>query len=223
LLVAGDLTENGRLLEAEVAGELLAASRLPVVAVLGNHDLRSLRRVAFRRVLEHRGIEVLDGCATVVRLANGSRIGIAGTAGSGGGFWPHEGPDAIHTRTLKRLAIRARRECEALEQALDSLDSDVRIAIIHFAPTTTTLGREPLGKYWMLGNCELGIVLDRRAPDLVIHGHAHLGTLNGCTPGGIPVRNVALPVVGRVHLEVLEKNVRGHVRAPDRVPLLRWR
>jgi hypothetical protein len=75
----------------------------------------------------------------------------------------------------------------------------------------------------MLGNCELGIVLDRRAPDLVIHGHAHLGTLNGCTPGGIPVRNVALPVVGRVHLEVLEKNVRGHVRAPDRVPLLRWR
>jgi Icc-related predicted phosphoesterase len=222
LLVAGDLTENGRLLEAEAAGELLAAARLPVVAVLGNHDLRSLRRVAFRRALERSGIEVLDGCATVVRLPNGSRVGIAGTAGSGGGFWPHEGPTAIHARTLKRLAIRARRECDALERALLSLEADVRIAALHFAPTSTTLGREPLAKYWMLGNCELGVVVDRRSPDLVVHGHAHLGTLRGRTPGGVPVRNVALPVVGRVHLEVLETSVRGHARAPERLPLARW-
>ena len=222
LLVAGDLTENGRLPEAEAAGELLAAARIPVVAVLGNHDLRSLRRVAFRRALERYGVEVLDGCATVVRLPNGLRVGIAGTAGSGGGFWPHEGPTAIHARTLKRLAIRARRECEALEHALLSLDADVRIAALHFAPTTTTLGREPLAKYWMLGNCELGVVLDRRSPDLVVHGHAHLGTLRGRTPGGVPVRNVALPVVGRVHLEVLERALRGHPRAPERVPLVSW-
>jgi Icc-related predicted phosphoesterase len=223
LLVAGDLTENGRLLEAEAAGELLAAARLPVVAVLGNHDLRSLRRVAFRRALERSGIEVLDGCATVVRLPNGSRVGIAGTAGSGGGFWPYEGPTAIHARTLKRLAIRAHRECDALERALLSLEADVRIAALHFAPTTTTLGREPLAKYWMLGNCELGVVVDRRSPDLVVHGHAHLGTLRGRTPGGVPVRNVALPVVGRVHLEVLERAIRGHARAPERLPLVRWR
>jgi Icc-related predicted phosphoesterase len=232
LLVAGDLTENGRLLEAEVAGELLAAARLPVVAVLGNHDLRSLRRVAFRRVLERSGVEVLDGCATVHRLPNGTRVGIAGTAGSGGGFWPHEGPDAIHTRTLKRLAIRARRECQALERALLFLDADVRIAMLHFAPTTTTLGREPLAKYWMLGNCELGAVLDRRLPDLVIHGHAHLGTLKGSTLGGVPVRNVALPVAGRVHLEVLEleldrerelaMRMRGHPQASDPGPVARW-
>jgi Icc-related predicted phosphoesterase len=224
LLVAGDLTENGRLLEAEAAGELLAAARLPVVAVLGNHDLRSLRRAAFRRVLERSGVEVLDGCATVVCLANGSRIGIAGTAGSGGGFWPYEGPDAIHTRTLKRLAIRARRECEALERGLLSLDADVRIAAMHFAPTTATLGQEPLAKYWMLGNGELGVVLDRRVPDLVIHGHAHLGTLKGFTPGGIPVRNVALPVVGGIHLEVLEleKTTRGLSRTPEPVTLVRW-
>ena len=226
LLVAGDLTENGRLLEAEAAGELLAAARLPVIAVLGNHDLRSLRRVAFRRVLERSGVEVLDGCATVHRLANGTRVGIAGTAGCGGGFWPREGPDAIHSRTLKRLALRARRECQALERALLSLDADLRIAMLHFAPTTTTLGCEPLGKYWMLGNCELGAVLDRRVPDLVIHGHAHLGTLRGSTLGGVPVRNVALPVAGRVHLEVLERELemrlRGHPRASDPVSVVRW-
>jgi Icc-related predicted phosphoesterase len=204
LVVTGDLTENGRIAEAEIAGELLAAARLPVVAVLGNHDLRSLRRVAFRRVLERAGVEVLDGRATVVQTQDGTRVGIAGTTGSGGGFWPVEGPDAIHSRTFKRLAVRAVRECHALDQALHDLDADVTIAATHYAPTTSTLGREPLAKYWMLGNCELGVVLDRRPPHLVVHGHAHLGTLRGATPGGIPVRNVALPVVGGIHLECLD-------------------
>ncbi len=207
LIVAGDLTENGRIVEAEAAGELLASAHLPVVSVLGNHDLRTLRRVAFRRVLERWGVEVLDGNSTCIRLPNGARVGIAGTSGCGGGFWPLEGPDAIHTRTMKRLAIRSKREAAALDSAFAELDADMRIALTHFAPTTSTLGREPLAKYWMLGNCELGIVLDRRAPDLVVHGHAHLGTLRGCTPGGIPVRNVAYPVVGGVHFESLDARV----------------
>jgi Icc-related predicted phosphoesterase len=203
LLIAGDLTENGRLVEAEAAADLLSGVSIPTIAILGNHDLRTLRRTAFRRVLERRGIETLDGQATVLCTQNGTRVGIAGATGCGGGFWPVEGPDAIHTRTLKRLAIRARRECAALDAALLSLDTDIRIAATHFAPTASTLGREPIGKYWMLGNCEFGVVLDRRRPDLVIHGHAHLGTLRGRTPGGIPVRNVALPVIGGVHIEVI--------------------
>jgi Icc-related predicted phosphoesterase len=203
LIVAGDLTENGRLPEAEAAANLLAACQLPVVAVLGNHDLRSLRRAAFRDVFERSGITILAGEATVVALRGGVRLGIAGTTGCGGGFWPVEGPDAVHARTLKRLALRSRRESRLLERALLAADADVRIAAMHYAPTASTLGSEPLAKYWMLGNCELGAAIDRRRPDLVIHGHAHLGTLHGSTPGGIPVRNVALPVVGHVHIEEL--------------------
>jgi hypothetical protein len=72
----------------------------------------------------------------------------------------------------------------------------------------------------MLGNCEMGLVLDRHAPDLVVHGHAHLGTLRGRTPGGVPVRNVALPVVGRVHLEVLKASSEA---VPNRDDCLVWR
>lgn len=208
LLVVGDLTENGRLLEAEVAAEVVAAAGMPIVAVLGNHDLRSLRRTAFRRALEHSGVEVLEGQATTVRLSSGLRIGVAGTPGSGGGFWPVEGPDTVHIRTLKRLALRAKHECQALEQALSNLDADFCVAITHFSPTASTLGSEPLAKYWMLGNCELGQVLDRRQPDVAFHGHAHLGVLRGATPGGVPVRNVALPVVGSIHVEVLRRSYR---------------
>jgi Icc-related predicted phosphoesterase len=214
LVIAGDLTENGRLPEAEAVGEILKCCRLPIIAVLGNHDLRALRRAAFRQTLERSGIEVLEGRSTTVTLQNAMRVGIAGTTGCGGGFWPQEGPNAIHARTFKRLAVRAKREQAALDQALSELDSDVRIALTHYAPTTSTLGREPIAKYWMLGNCELGTVLDRKAPDLVIHGHAHLGTLCGQTPGGLQVRNVALPVVGAVHVEIIEPT--GHAFAPAR-------
>ena len=203
LVVAGDITDNGRLIEAEAAAELLGEARIPIFAVLGNHDLRSLRRAAFRRTLERAGITVLDGHSVSIAITAGVRVGIAGATGSGGGFWPVEGPDVIHARTLKRLAMRSARECSALHHALEQLDTEVRIVVLHFAPTATTLGEEPLAKYWMLGNSELGAVVDRRAPHLVVHGHAHLGRLRGSTPGGVPVRNVALPVVGGIHLESL--------------------
>lgn len=212
LIITGDLTENGRVAEAEAAAETLAAARLPVVAILGNHDLRSLRRAAFRRTLERVGVEVLDGGSTTVTLPSGLRIGIAGTTGCGGGFWPLEGPDAIHARTFRRLALRASRECSALERCLRELDTDVRVAAVHFAPTVSTLGREPLAKYWMLGNGDLGAAIDRTMPDVVFHGHAHLGTLKGWTPGGVPVRNVALPVVGGIHLETLHARTVGSQR-----------
>jgi Icc-related predicted phosphoesterase len=204
LVVAGDLTDSGRVVEAEAAGELLALAKVPVVTVLGNHDLRSLRRRAFRHALETKGVEVLECSATWIELERGPRIGIAGTTGCGGGFWPVEGPNAIQNRSLKRLALRARNEFVGLDRALQSLDADVRIAVTHFAPTTSTLGHEPLVKYWMLGNCELGVVLDEHRPDLVIHGHAHLGNCRGRTPGGVPVRNVAWPVTRGVHTEILQ-------------------
>ncbi len=200
LVVAGDITDGGRLVEAELAADLLGQVPVPVVAVLGNHDLRGLRRSAFRRILEAAGVTVLDGNTTVVRTDDGIRIGFAGVPGCGGGFWPMEGPDALPSRALKALALRTRREATRLDAALALLDADLRVAVTHFAPTVSTLGREPIAKYWMLGNCELGRVIDRHPVDLALHGHAHLGNPTGMTIGGRPVRNVAGPVNGGIVL-----------------------
>lgn len=196
LVVAGDITDGGRLIEAECAAELFRVVPVPIVAVLGNHDLRCLRRTAFRRVLEGAGVMLLDGDGVVLTTRYGTRIGFAGVAGAGGGFWPVEGPLALHSRAMKALAMRAKREASRLDLALDGLDADFRIAVTHFAPTSSTLGREPLGKYWMLGNSELGRIIDRHRVDLVFHGHAHLGALAGHTMGGTPVLNVANAVGG---------------------------
>ncbi len=198
LVIAGDITETGLMSELDSAVTALAEVQAPIVAVLGNHDLRTLRRTAFRRALQQAGVVVLDGDAIVVETAQGVRIGVAGVCGCGGGFWPAVGPERFPSRAMKALALRARRETARLDAALAGLhgDADVTVALTHFSPTASTLGREPLAKYWMLGNAELGSVIDRHPVDLAVHGHAHLGSPRGQTERGVPVRNVALPVVG---------------------------
>ncbi len=198
LVVAGDITENGRVTEATLAAKLLGRIGLPVVAVLGNHDLRGLRRRAFRQTLESAGVRVLDGDSVVVELSGGQRIGIAGVAGSGGGFWREDHAAAPHGRAFRAMALKVRREAERLDAAIGALDAPLRVVVTHFAPTATTLGAEPAAKWWMLGNAELGRVIDNHAVDLVVHGHAHLGTPLGQTAGGTPVHNAAIPVNGGV-------------------------
>jgi 3',5'-cyclic AMP phosphodiesterase CpdA len=200
LVLAGDITENGRLPEVELAAGLLAALPIPIVAVLGNHDRRCLRRAALRDALEAAGVVLLDGDAVTLALGDGRRVGFAGVGGYGGGFWPEEGPPLIASRVGKAVAVRARRDALRLQSALAVLDADspeITVVVMHYAPTTTTLGNEPLAKHWMLGNSLLGSVVDGHEVDLVIHGHAHLGNQEGQTPGGVPVRNVAEQVVGR--------------------------
>lgn len=207
LIVTGDITNSGRLIEAEAAAELLALAGLPILAVMGNHDRRCLRRKAFYEILGTAGVEMLDGSARVLSLG-GKLVGFAGVGGSGGGFWPDEGPDAVHNRAAQRLAVRARREASRLERALDLLephDVDHTVVVTHFAPTIATLGREPIVKYWLLGNCELGRVIDRYPVDLVLHGHAHLGNPVGHTTKGVLVRNVAQYVTGGVVVHKLDR------------------
>jgi Icc-related predicted phosphoesterase len=75
--------------------------------------------------------------------------------------------------------------------------NNANVVVLHYSPTVSTLGNEPLIKYWMLGNSLLGKVIDEHQVDLVLHGHAHLGNHVGQTPGGVPVRNVAAHVTGR--------------------------
>jgi Icc-related predicted phosphoesterase len=199
LIIAGDITENGRLPEVALASEFFAKIDTVKIAVLGNHDRRCIKRAAFRRYLDEAGIILLDGDANVFRLADGRVIGVAGVGGYGGGFWPEERPELIIPRITKAVGVRARREADRLKHAISVLNGDsidIRIVVLHYAPTVSTLGDEPLRKYWMLGNSLLGKTIDEHTIDLVIHGHAHLGNQVGQTPHGTPVRNVAAHVTG---------------------------
>lgn len=199
LVIAGDITESGRIPEMELASELFSTLTMPKIAVLGNHDRRGIRRRAMRLLLESSGVRLLDGDSLTHRFADGRSVAFAGVGGYGGGFWPEEPPDLLAARISKAVAVRARREALRLAEALDDLgpgEVDAVVVVMHYSPTVSTLGEEPLMKYWMLGNSLLGRVIDEHQVDLVIHGHAHLGNHEGQTPGGTPVRNVAAHVTG---------------------------
>ena len=81
LLVAGDLTDNGLPDEAQTLARELAALRIPVVAVLGNHDFESGKEAEVRQILTDAGVVVADGDACEVQ-----GIGVAGVKGFCGGF-----------------------------------------------------------------------------------------------------------------------------------------
>ena len=66
LLLAGDLTRAGEPEEASVLVDELDGIGVPVVSVLGNHDLHSDRRKMSWRSSRAGGIEVLEGTTAVV-------------------------------------------------------------------------------------------------------------------------------------------------------------
>ena len=198
LIVPGDITNGGRIQEVELAAELFSRIPIPIVGVMGNHDRRTLRRRAFLSILEQAGVRMLDGDVWEYR-----GLGIAGVSGSGGGFWPDEPEDPVSNRAWQALAVRARREATRLDEALARLSTTRRLALLHFAPTTATLIGEPPLKYWLLGNSALGHVVEKHQVDLVLHGHSHIGSPFGLTPGGVPVFNVAAGVTGGVTIHTI--------------------
>jgi len=195
LLVAGDLTRHGTADEARVLAEDLRPCDVPVVAVLGNHDHHADEPEAVVRELERAGVTVLEGTARTFEV-RGMRVGIAGTKGFGGGFVGACGSD-FGERLMKDFIGHTRLLANQLRAALVGLDADVRIALLHFSPVEGTLRGERLEIYPWLGSYLLAEAIDGAACDLAVHGHAHAGTEHGQTPGGVPVRNVAQPVIGR--------------------------
>jgi Icc-related predicted phosphoesterase len=193
LLLAGDLTRCGGPEEAAILADELRDLSIPAVAVLGNHDYHSDRVDEVRRVLEGARVRVLEGEATTLDI-DGTRIGIAGTKGFGGGFRGAHGSD-FGEPEMKAFMGHTKMLSDRLERALTDLEADLRIALLHYSPIEATLEGERLEIYPFLGSYLLAEAVDNAGADLVLHGHAHHGAEKGRTPAGIPVRNVAQPVI----------------------------
>lgn len=195
LLLAGDLTGWGEEAEAAVLAAELAAVRLPVLAVLGNHDYQGDQVAAVTAQLAGAGVVVLEQDTSVVEV-RGETLGVAGAKGFGGGF----GATCIAPfgePAMKRFLRETYAAAEALERGLGELDTTFRIALLHYAPVVGTLEGEASALHAFLGSSLLAEPIDAAGADLVLHGHAHRGAPRGMTPGGIPVRNCAIPVLGR--------------------------
>lgn len=195
LLLAGDLTTHGEPAEAAVLADACRGLGVPVVAVLGNHDLHSGREVEVTSIVRSAGVALLDRDWTVCDL-NGTRVGIAGTKGFVGGFPGSSIPD-FGEPSLRALYAETTREVEAIDRGLDAIaDCALRIVLLHYSPTMTTLAGEPEGIWAFLGSNRLAAPIASHRADLVLHGHAHAGSFEGSI-GAVPVFNVAVHVTGR--------------------------
>ena len=137
LLIAGDSTDRGLPEEAHVLARELSSVRIPVVAVLGNHDVESSKEADVALVLKDAGVSVLDGDACEVL-----GVGIAGAKGFGGGFGKRALAPWGET-VLKEFAREAVEEALKLEKALTRLRARHLIALLHYAPVQDTVEGEP--------------------------------------------------------------------------------
>ena len=195
LLLAGDLTKHGTVGEGRVVVEEFRDLPVPVVAVLGNHDYQSDAQDKITELMRAAGITVLEGEGTVVDCPGG-RLGIAGVKGFAMGF-AGKCASEFGEPEMKSFVRHAREAAERLREAFTTLEADTTVALTHYSPVKDTLAGEPPEIFPFLGSYLLAEAIDTAGATLAVHGHAHRGTEYGMTPGGVRVRNVALPVLGR--------------------------
>src|SRR5947209_11988207 len=84
-----------------------------------------------------------------------------------------------------------------LEKALARLRTPQRVALMHYAPVRGTVEGEPLEIHPFMGCGGFEEPLNGYGVHAVFHGHAHRGAADSFTSTGIPVYNVALPLLRR--------------------------
>jgi Icc-related predicted phosphoesterase len=194
LLICGDLTDYGLVEEAMIlVKEIPQGMKTPIIAVLGNHDFESNQQGEITKILTAAGLIVLDGDSCEVE-----GIGFAGVKGFPGGFGRGT-LGAWGESTVKAFVQEAIDEALRLETALARLRTPQKIAVMHYAPIRATVENEPPEIFPFLGCSRLEEPLNRYPVTAVVHGHAHNGSPEGRTTGGIPVFNVALPLLRKTY------------------------
>ena len=192
LLLCGDLTDYGLAEEAEqLAIDLRAAIRVPIIAVLGNHDFESGQPELVRSVLEQAGVSMLDG-----EVAEVAGVGFAGVCGFGGGFGRRM-LNAWGEPLIKQFVKEAIDHAVRLEQGLTKLQTTRKIAVLHYAPIRGTVAGEDPEIFPFLGSTRLEEPINRFRVNAVFHGHAHNGAIEGATSTGVPVYNVSAPALAK--------------------------
>ncbi|MDB5642624.1 MAG: metallophosphoesterase [Hyphomicrobiales bacterium] len=188
LVLTGDLTDLGKLHEAEILAEDLKACSIPVLAVLGNHDYESDQVEEIKAVLRKAGVTILDGNACEIE-----GVGFVGLKGFAGGFGSRM-LGSFGEPAIKQFVAESTGEAMRLENAMRSVRKGRTFVVLHYAPIEATVEGEPREIYPFLGSSRLAETIDRFEVSAVVHGHAHRGAYEGRTPRGAPVYNVAMKI-----------------------------
>jgi Icc-related predicted phosphoesterase len=195
LVLCGDLTNRGLAREAQVVAEELVTCKLPVVGVLGNHDMESGEQEEVTKILCQAGVSMLEDQPCEIQ-----GVGFAGVVGFCGGF-DRNALAPFGEDLIKRFVHETIDQALQLESALARLRTQHKLAVLHYAPIRDTVEGEPPEIFPFLGSSRLEEPVDRYEVSAAVHGHAHGGAPQGKTRSGVPVYNVALPLMRRVNPE----------------------
>jgi Icc-related predicted phosphoesterase len=193
LALCGDLTHLGLPEEAERLGNDLRSCRIPVVAVLGNHDYQSGRADELKKILRSHKVTILEETETFELRG----VGFAGAKGFCGGF-DKQMLAPFGEEMIKQFVTEAVNESLRLEIALNSLRTERTVVVLHYAPIAATVVGEPPEIFPFLGSSRLAETIDHFDVDAVFHGHAHHGSYQGKTTKGTPVYNCCLQLMQKV-------------------------
>jgi uncharacterized protein len=215
ILLAGDLTTYGEPEQAAVIADVSRKLETPIFAVLGNHDWHADRRDEVVDTLLDGNVRVLERDSATVEV-RGGMVGVVGTKGFIGGFPDAHLPD-FGEPILRRVYAETSAEVEGLDRGLRAVaGADLKLVLLHYSPTTTTLEGERQTIWAFLGSDRLARPIAAHRPDVVFHGHGHGGTFAGSIDD-IPVFNVGVAVPVRDFWRFELDPDRGLVSRPDHI------
>jgi len=185
VLLAGDLINKGNV--KWYAPTIEAISQLEterVVAIFGNEEYEETHdklREEFGDV-----ITFLDDEFVKFEI-KGMSLGIVGTKGS------LEQPTTWQERHMPGIKEVYENRIKKVEKLLRELDTDIKVLLMHYAPTFKTLFGEYRSIWPQLGHRGYEKVIEATRPDLVIHAHAHNGSKRAAM-WNIEILNVSFPV-----------------------------
>ena len=161
--------------------------------MLGNHDYECGQHGEVARILHEAGMKVLDG-GEAFEIEG---VGFAGCKGFIGGYGRYM-LSAFGEPEIKAFVQASVDETLKLESSLRMLRTDRIVVVTHYSPVQETVEGEPPEIFPFLGSARMGETIDRfDGVKCAFHGHAHRGAYEGRTPRGVPVYNVAKPVLNR--------------------------
>jgi Icc-related predicted phosphoesterase len=199
LLLAGDITDSNDL---EGYGRVVAAIRelsdAEIVAVFGNEEY-DISHAEYRERLH---LIFLEDEAREFDI-EGMKIKVVGTTGS------LDRPTWWQRANVPEIWKRYRDRVTKVSALLERGDSDLLILLMHYAPTYRTLEGERQMAFPEMGSLLFEEAVTERAPDAVIHAHAHRGRRSTVltkrqrsledfsgSAAEVPVYNVSLPARG---------------------------
>lgn len=191
LCLCGDMVNFGKTAEVEALVKDLSLCRIPMVGVMGNHEHECGQPEVVMQMFCDAGVNMLSGG----RNHEIDGVGFAGAKGFVGGFGRYM-LSSFGEASIKTFVQEAVEDATMLETSIRSLRTERSVVLLHYSPVVDTVVGEPPEIHAFLGSSRLAETIDRYDNvSLVVHGHAHRGAPEGRTNKGVPVYNVALPVL----------------------------